>query len=169
MSIYVVDDHPLMRDVIAMMLRRLLPQESVVELACLADLLPIAIPDRLPRLVWLDLNLPDTTGCSGIRRVRARFPDARLAVYSASRASDVAQECIGAGADIYLEKTIGSRDVAAALHRLMSGSPPPAPWTPHDRAPGRPGEAPRGARLPCAAQTSIGLHRSTPIVPRERS
>jgi DNA-binding NarL/FixJ family response regulator len=32
MSIYVIDDHPLMRDAIVMVLRRLRPAETIVEL-----------------------------------------------------------------------------------------------------------------------------------------
>ena len=32
MSIYVIDDHPLMRDAIVMVLRRLRPAENIVEL-----------------------------------------------------------------------------------------------------------------------------------------
>jgi DNA-binding NarL/FixJ family response regulator len=40
MSIYVVDDHPMMRDAIAMVMRRLHPHRNVVELGCLAELMP---------------------------------------------------------------------------------------------------------------------------------
>ena len=39
MSIYVIDDHPLMRDAIVMVLRRLRPAENIVELERL-DKLP---------------------------------------------------------------------------------------------------------------------------------
>ena len=38
MSIYVIDDHPLMRDAIVMVLRRLRPAENIVELERLVKL-----------------------------------------------------------------------------------------------------------------------------------
>ena len=45
MSIYVIDDHPLMRDAIVMVLRRLRPAENIVELDRL-DKLAFAHPAR---------------------------------------------------------------------------------------------------------------------------
>lgn len=119
MSIYVVDDHPMMRDAIAMVMRRLHPHRKVVELGCLAELVPSVDVKGSPGLILLDLNLPDATGCSGVQKVKQHFPGVPLAVYSASPAADVADQCIDAGADIYIEKTASSRELFAALRSLL--------------------------------------------------
>ncbi len=86
MNIYVVDDHPMMRDAVAMVMRRLLPGRKVVELGCLADLIGGVEAKESPGLILLDLNLPDAVGHTGVRAVRQQFPVVPLAVYSASPA-----------------------------------------------------------------------------------
>ncbi|MBT2326718.1 response regulator transcription factor [Variovorax paradoxus] len=123
MSIYVVDDHPMMRDAIAMVLRRLHPHWNVVELGCLSELMPSVVATGPAGLILLDLNLPDATGCSGVHTVKRHFPNVPLAVYSASPAADAADDCIEAGADIYIEKTAGASELVAALRSLLFDIP----------------------------------------------
>ena len=123
MSIYVVDDHPMMRDAIAMVMRRLQSHRNVVELGCLAELMASVVATGPPGLILLDLNLPDATGCSGVHTVKRHFPNVPLAVYSASPAADVARACIEAGADIYIEKSSGASELVAALRNLLLGIP----------------------------------------------
>jgi DNA-binding NarL/FixJ family response regulator len=74
-------------------------------------------------LILVDLNLPDATGCSGVHKVKRHFPNVPLAVYSASLAADVEDDCIAAGATIYIEKTAGSRELVAALRSLLFAIP----------------------------------------------
>ena len=124
MSIYVVDDHLMMRDAIALVMRRLHPAHPVTELGCLAELVRHAGMAPPPRLILLDLNLPDSTGCSGVRQVKQHFPGVPLAVYSASPAADLAHDCVAAGADLYLEKTTGAIGIVAALRDVMFNTVP---------------------------------------------
>ncbi len=119
MSIYVIDDHPLMRDAIVMVLRRLRPAETIVELERL-DKLPAAVKQHgAPDLFCLDLKLPDVNGVSGVVSVKQTYPEVPIAVYSASPAADMEEACIEAGADIYIEKSAGSSELAAALRGLL--------------------------------------------------
>lgn len=124
MSIYVVDDHFMMRDAIALVMRRLHPAHPVMELGCLADLVRHVGAAPPPRLILLDLNLPDSIGCSGVRQVKRHFPGVPLAVYSASPAADRAHECMVAGADLYLEKTTGAMELVAALRHVLFDTVP---------------------------------------------
>jgi DNA-binding NarL/FixJ family response regulator len=120
MSIYVIDDHPLMRDAIVMVLRRLRPAENIVELERLDRLAAAVRQHGAPDLFCLDLKLPDTTGVSGVQAVKQSYPDVPVAVYSASPAADMEEACIEAGADIYIEKSAGSAELTAALRGLLS-------------------------------------------------
>ncbi len=61
MSIYVIDDHPLMRDAIVMVLRRLRPAENIVELERLDKLASSVAQRGAPTLFCLDLKLPGAT------------------------------------------------------------------------------------------------------------
>ena len=119
MSIYVIDDHPLMRDAIVMVLRRLRPAENIVELERLDKLAAAVKQHGAPDLFCLDLKLPDITGVSGVVSVKQTYPTVPIAVYSASPAADMEEACIEAGADIYIEKSAGSSELAAALRGLL--------------------------------------------------
>lgn len=131
MSIYVIDDHPLMREAVGMLLRRLRPTMEVVEIERLG-LLSAAIEQHgEPKMFSLDLKLPDTTGVSGIRQLKNIYPLVPLAVLSASPASDWETHCLEAGADIYIEKSAGAGQIGATLKGLLlaedSFEEPPAP------------------------------------------
>ena len=119
MSIYVIDDHPLMRDAIVMVLRRLRPAETIVELERLDKLAAAVKQNGEPALFCLDLKLPDVTGVSGVIAVKKIYPDVPVAVYSASPAADMEEACIEAGADTYIEKSASSAELTAALRGLL--------------------------------------------------
>jgi len=119
MSIYVIDDHPLMRDAIVMVLRRLRPAETIVELERLDKLATAVKQHGEPGLFCLDLKLPDVTGVSGVIAVKKIYPDVPVAVYSASPGGDMEEACIEAGADTYIEKSASSAELTAALRGLL--------------------------------------------------
>jgi DNA-binding NarL/FixJ family response regulator len=119
MSIYVIDDHPLMRDAIVMVLRRLRPAENIVELERLDKLAGAVKQHGAPGLFCLDLKLPDTTGVSGVVAVKHAYPGVPIAVYSASPSADMEEACIEAGADTYIEKSASSAELTAALRGLL--------------------------------------------------
>ncbi len=80
MSIYVIDDHPLMRDAVSMVLRRVRPAANIVELDRLSRLSSAIGKHGAPTLFCLDLNLPDASGCSGVVPLREGFSEVPLAV-----------------------------------------------------------------------------------------
>src|SRR6188768_3587063 len=104
LSLYVIDDHPLMREAVVMLLRRLRPGANVVELDRLGGVDAAVKQHGPPDLICLDLKLPDTP----------------LAVLSASPAADAEEQCVEAGADIYIEKSSGASEIGNALRALMN-------------------------------------------------
>lgn len=131
MTIYVIDDHPLMREAVGMLLRRLRPTMAVIEIERLGLLSSAIEQHGEPSLFSLDLKLPDTTGVSGIRQLKNMYPLIPLAVLSASPASDWEAHCLEAGADIYIDKSAGATEIGATLKGLLladdSFEEPPAP------------------------------------------
>ena len=119
MTIYVIDDHPLMREAVVMLLRRVRPGSEVVELSQLSDLDRAVETRGAPELFCLDLKLPDTVGISGVKLLKRLYPDVPLAVISATPAADVEEWCIEAGADVYIEKSAGASEIAAALRAML--------------------------------------------------
>ena len=120
MSLYVIDDHPLMREAVVMLLRRLRPGANVVELDRIGGMEAAVAQHGVPELICLDLKLPDTTGTSGVQVLKTRYPDAPLAVLSASPAADAEEPCIEAGADIYIEKSSRAQEIGAAIRALIN-------------------------------------------------
>ena len=119
-TLYVIDDHPLMREAVVMLMRRLRPGANVIELDRIGGMEAAVKQHGFPDLVCLDLKLPDTTGMSGVHEMKNRFPDAPLAVLSASPAADAEEACIEAGADIYIEKSSGAQEIGNALRALLN-------------------------------------------------
>jgi DNA-binding NarL/FixJ family response regulator len=120
MTLYIIDDHPLMREAVVMLARRMRPGANVVELDRIGAVEAAEKQHGAPDLITLDLKLPDTTGASGVHELKRRFPETPLAVLSASPAADAEEMCIEAGADIYIEKSSGALEIGNALRALLS-------------------------------------------------
>jgi len=120
MSIFVVDDHPLMREAIAMLVRRLSPNATVVELGRIAVVAQAVKQHGLPQLICLDLKLPDTHGVSGIRELKRTYPEVPIVVLTASPATDYEDLAMEAGADAFLEKSVGATEIANVLRAFLT-------------------------------------------------
>ena len=119
MSLYIIDDHPLMREAVVMLLRRYHAGANVVELNRLGGVEEAIRKHGEPELFCLDLKLPDTIGVSGIIELKKRYPKTPLAVLSASPADEFEEQCLDAGADVYIEKSSGANEIGSALNALL--------------------------------------------------
>lgn len=130
MSIFVVDDHPLMREAVVMLLRRISTQIGVVELDRVAAVAPAVQAHGQPELICLDLKLPDTHGVSGVRELKQQLPDVPIVVLSAAAPQDYQDLALEAGADAFISKAASANEISAALRSFllsadeMPGAPP---------------------------------------------
>ena len=84
-SFIVADDHPMVRDALALALRAAFPK-SEVALAGTLDEASGAIAARPDvDLVILDLDMPGMQGLAGVSALRANYPSAPLVIVSATR------------------------------------------------------------------------------------
>lgn len=120
MVIFVVDDHPLMREAISMLVRRLNPNAVVAELGRIAVIASAVEKYGVPQLICLDLKLPDTHGVSGIRELKKTYPDVPVLVLTASPASDYEELAIEAGADAFVEKSAGATEITHMLKAFLA-------------------------------------------------
>ena len=119
MTVYVIDDHPLMREAVVMLLRRVRPGIEVVELSQLSGIEREAAERGEPEFFCLDLKLPDTVGVSGVKYLKTQFPDVPVVVISATPSADAEEWCRASGADAYIEKASGASEIAATLRSMM--------------------------------------------------
>ncbi len=130
MSIFVVDDHPLMREAVVMLIRRLNSKLSVIELDRLAAVGPAVLAHGRPELICLDLKLPDTHGVSGVRELKLQFPEVPIIVLSAASGQDYEDLSLEAGAQAFISKSAGAAEISTALRALLlneegePGAPP---------------------------------------------
>jgi DNA-binding NarL/FixJ family response regulator len=132
MSIFVIDDHPLMREAIGGLVRRLRPSAKVVEIERMSQIAKMVAEHGEAELVCLDLKMPDTNGVSAVREIRQLMPDTVIVVVSASSASDYAELTREVGADAYVEKSAGAQEIGRVLREYLTdevedGSAPVVP------------------------------------------
>ncbi len=120
MSIFVIDDHPLMREALAMLIRRLSAQAKVVELDSLMAVQAAVVAHGAPRLICLDLKLPDTNGVTGITALKQQFEDVPLVVISAYPSAEYEALSLESGADAYVQKSAGATEIAHVLRRFLN-------------------------------------------------
>jgi len=119
MSLYVIDDHPMVRQMIGMLLRRLRPASKVVELEKFSELQAALIKNGEPELFVLDLLLPGVKGATAISDVKKMYPEVPLVVLSAMPSGEARDACLEAGADLYIEKSTDTAEISAAIQDFL--------------------------------------------------
>jgi DNA-binding NarL/FixJ family response regulator len=119
MTVYVIDDHPLMRDALTMLVHRVKPGLKIIPVPKLNVVESTVEKNGAAELFCLDLQLPDTLGMSGVQLLKAKFPDVPLAVVTSSSASEFEERCLQAGADVFIEKSSSPTQIIAALRSLL--------------------------------------------------
>ena len=119
MSLYVIDDHPMVCQMIGMLLRRLRPASKVVELEKYSELQAALIKNGEPELFVLDLLLPGVKGATAISDVKKMYPDIPLVVLSAMPSGEARDACLEAGADLYIEKSTDTAEISAAIQDIL--------------------------------------------------
>jgi DNA-binding NarL/FixJ family response regulator len=119
MTVYVIDDHPLMRDALTMLLHRVKPGLKIIPIHKLNVVESTVEKNGAPELFCLDLQLPDTLGMSGVQVLKAKYPDVPLAVVTSSSASEFEERCLEAGADAFIEKSDTPTQIIASLRSLL--------------------------------------------------
>src|SRR5213593_1560715 len=99
-----VDDHPLMREGIATLIRNQADMELVAEAANGAE--AIAQFRRLrPDVTLMDLRLPDMSGIDALIAIRSEFPEARIVMLTTFNGDVDIQRALKAGAYGYMLKS----------------------------------------------------------------
>ena len=119
MPLFVIEDHPLYREALGNLLRRIKPGETVVELDRVGDVPANAKKHGTPEAICLDLTLNDSLGMSGMQEIKHHFPSSLLIVVSDQSSEEIENACIDAGADAYISKLTDSKDMYLTLRTLL--------------------------------------------------
>ncbi|MCG7602157.1 response regulator transcription factor [Halomonas sp. McH1-25] len=119
--VFVVEDHPLMRD----MLTEFLALEEIFEVVGVVDSAEAALerfPDPLPDLVLIDMSLPGMSGIDLLRKLHERQPGLPCAMLSGHGEKHYVEQAFEAGASGYILK--GEPDeLPQAIQQILAGKP----------------------------------------------
>jgi DNA-binding NarL/FixJ family response regulator len=118
--IYVVDDHPLVREGLAARIDGQLDLEVCGQSGDARQSF-IGISQQQPDLALIDLSLDDASGLDLIRRVHAHFPDIKLIVISMYDAAIYGPQAKRIGASGYINKREISEQVIEVVNRVLAG------------------------------------------------
>jgi DNA-binding NarL/FixJ family response regulator len=116
-----VDDHPLFREGVALLLAAEFPQWQILQAGSLAEALAHLEADPRIALVLLDIGLPDSAGFAGLLHLRSRASKPRYVVVSAIDSESAVREAIGHGAAGFVPKTSHVKEMLAALRIVKQG------------------------------------------------
>jgi DNA-binding NarL/FixJ family response regulator len=120
--VLLVDDHQMMR----LGLKALAQSEATLpiewlEASNLGDALAMHQSEGLIDLVLLDLNLPDSQGLQSLRRFMSQFPQAKVALFSATEDGFVIKQALALGAVGYVPKSAQAKATLGTIEALLAG------------------------------------------------
>lgn len=118
--ILIVDDHPIIRQGLAELIR----QEPDLEVCAAvedAHAALTAMENLKPDLAIIDITLKETSGIELIKDVKVRFPKMPVLVLSMHDESFYAERALRAGARGYVMKEEASDKVMTAIRRVLAG------------------------------------------------
>ena len=115
-----VDDHPLVRSALELMLARVPGVEIVAEAE--DGLSAIAmVEEHRPDLVIMDLSMPGLAGIEAIRRIKKKHSDIRILALSMHVAEGYVLRALQAGASGYVPKGSTPSELELAIYAVARG------------------------------------------------
>jgi DNA-binding NarL/FixJ family response regulator len=118
--ILAVDDHPLLREGVAAMIKSQGDMELVAEASTAKEGLEQFRRHR-PDITLMDLRLPDMNGVDAIAAIRTEFPDARIIVLTTFEGDVEIQRALQAGARGYLLKSMPPKELLEGVRQVHAG------------------------------------------------
>jgi len=115
-----VDDHPLIREGISMVIK------SQPDMALVADASDGASAIKfyrefLPDVTLMDLRLPDINGIDAMISIQKEFPDARVIILTTFEGDAEARRALQSGARGYILKTMPPKELTESIRLVHAG------------------------------------------------
>lgn len=119
-EVFVVDDHPAIREALASAINSKIDMRLVGESGTATEALR-SLERHAPEVAVVDISLEDAHGLDLVEEIRSRFPDVRVIVFSMYDESVYAERAIRAGASGYVMKSEPTQNVVAAIQAVSQG------------------------------------------------
>ena len=118
--ILLVDDHQIMRDGITLLLRAE-PDFEIIGHAFDSDAAWLAVQEKQPDLVVMDLDIPGEGGIAITARIRSTYPDIKVIVLTGHAEPQYVNSALRAGANGYMLKFDAGEMLLSAIRIALSG------------------------------------------------
>ncbi len=119
--VIIADDHPVFRDGLCRVVRRLYPSAAIEEAGSFDRVLNLARKGEAPDLLLLDLVFPGLDPMHSLRALRQEFERATIIVVSMVNDRKTIDAVMAAGADGFIGKSVPPDEVAAAIEAIRAG------------------------------------------------
>src|SRR5579864_1128662 len=118
--VFLVDDHPLVREGLANLINQ---QEDLAVVGEAEDSAGAVsgIADKQPNIALIDISLKNESGLELVKDLEERFPLVSLIVLSMHDEALYAERALRAGAKGYVMKRESSKSVLTAIRRVLAG------------------------------------------------
>jgi len=121
MKILIADDHQLLADALAQLVRENDSDAEVLQAASLADAMDTMDQDGAVEIVLLDYDLPGMDGIEGLDKVRGRFPQIPCAIFSGASDAQVASNALARGAAGFIPQSLSAPAFFHAIKLMQVG------------------------------------------------
>jgi DNA-binding NarL/FixJ family response regulator len=120
LSVFLLDDHDIVRKGVRVLLESEGDIEIVGEATTVADARRL-LPGLRPRVLVLDLQLPDGSGLDVVRELGALSPETRVLVLTSQEAEESIVAAMNAGAVGYILKQVEGTSLLSAVRTIGAG------------------------------------------------
>jgi DNA-binding NarL/FixJ family response regulator len=121
-----VDDHPLVHEGIATVIRNQPDMTLIAEAFNGHDALQ-KFREHQPDVTLLDLRLPDMSGIDAMIAIRNEFPEARAIILTTFEGDAEIHRALAAGARAYVLKSMPPKELVEVIRKVHAGKKPIAP------------------------------------------
>jgi len=118
--VFSVDDHPLMHEGIATVIRNQPDMLLVAEASNGRDAIQ-RFREHKPDVTLMDLRLPDMSGIDSLIAIRAEFPEARIIILTTFAGDVEVQRALESGARAYVLKSMPPKELVEVIRQVHVG------------------------------------------------
>jgi len=118
--IFSVDDHPLLHEGIATVIKNQSDMLLVAEAANGREALQ-QFREHKPDVTLMDLRLPDMSGIDAMIAIRSEFPEARVIILTTFAGDVEIQRALEAGARAYMLKSMPPKELVEVIRQVHAG------------------------------------------------